>query len=311
MSVYTTISEEELTTFLGHYSVGELKSFEGILAGIENTNYFVTTSEGAFVLTIFEQLAWEELPYFLDIMAFLAEHEVPSAHPIADRKGDYLRHLKNKPAALVERLSGRGVDHPNTTQCAEIGQALGRMHAMAHNFSGQRSNPRGIGWCKESITQLTTKLDDNEQAILSDELNVQSTTKRNTLPQGVIHADLFRDNALFVDNHLTGIIDFYYACNDALLYDVAVTINDWCIDEDGTMNQQRYSALLEQYQQQRPFTEEEQTAWPTMLRAAALRFWLSRLLDLHFPRPGEITQTKDPDVFKRILLWHRDNPLSI
>lgn len=311
MSVYTTISEDELNAFLGHYSVGELKSFEGILAGIENTNYFVTTSKGEFVLTIFEQLIWEELPYFLDIMAFLAEHEVPSAHPIADRKGDYLRHLKKKPAALVQRLSGSGVDHPNTVQCAEIGQALGRMHAMAHNFTGQRDNPRDIHWCKESITQLTTNLDHEEQQILDEELKFQSATPRNTLPQGVIHADLFRDNALFIDEHLTGIIDFYYACNDALLYDVAVTVNDWCTTEKGTVNQQRYVALLTAYRQQRPFSEPEIKAWPAILRAAALRFWLSRLLDLHFPRPGEITQTKDPDAFKHILLWHRENPLSL
>lgn len=311
MSVYTTITEAELNTLLSHYTVGTLKSFEGILAGIENTNYFVTTSEGEFVLTIFEQLAWEELPYFLDIMAFLAEHEVPSAHPIADNNGDYLRHLKEKPAALVERLNGAGVDHPNTTQCAEIGQALGRMHAMAHNFRGQRENPRGIGWCRASIAQLTAKLDTQEQAILDDELKVQSGTARDNLPQGVIHADLFRDNALFVDNHLTGIIDFYYACNDALLYDVAVTINDWCIEEGGTVRLPRYNALLEQYLQQRPFSESEKAAWPTMLRAAALRFWLSRLLDLHFPRPGEMTQTKDPNAFKQILLWHREHPLSL
>ncbi len=311
MSVYTTITEEELNTFLSHYRVGTLKSFEGILAGIENTNYFVSTSEGEFVLTIFEQLVWEELPYFLDIMAFLAEHEVPSAHPIADREGDYLRRLKEKPAALVQRLSGGGVDHPNTIQCAEIGQALGRMHAMAHNFSGQRNNPRGIDWCKESITQLITKLDHEEQQILNDELKFQSATPRTALPQGVIHADLFRDNALFIDEHLTGIIDFYYACNDALLYDVAVTVNDWCTTEKGAVNQQRYVALLTAYRQQRPFSEPEIKAWPAILRAAALRFWLSRLLDLHFPRPGEITQTKDPDAFKHILLWHRKNPLSL
>ena len=311
MSVYTTISEEELTSFLSHYRVGTLRAFAGIQAGIENTNYFVTTSEGEFVLTIFEQLQWEELPYFLDIMAFLAEHEVPSAHPIADQKGDYLRHLKEKPAALVQRLSGGGVDHPNPIQCAELGEALGRMHAMAHNFSGQRSNPRGIGWCQNSIQQLGTKLDADEQTTLADELAFQNSSKREALPQGVIHADLFRDNALFVENHLTGIIDFYYACNDALLYDVAVTVNDWCVDSDGSINQERYQALLEQYHQQRPFSEAEQQAWPAVLRAAALRFWLSRLLDLHFPRPGEMTHIKDPKAFRNILLWHRENPLPL
>ncbi len=311
MSVYTTITEAELTTFLGHYAVGELESFKGILAGIENTNYFVTTSEGEFVLTIFEQLVWEELPYFLDIMAFLAEHEVPSAHPIADREGDYLRQLKEKPAALVERLSGSSVETPSTTQCAEIGQALGRMHSMAHNFDGKRDNPRGIGWCRDSITQLSNHLQDEERSLLQQEQAFQATSARTTLPQGVIHADLFRDNALFVEDHLTGIIDFYYACNDALLYDVAVTVNDWCSDEKGAIDLPRYQALLQHYRSQRRFDPAETEAWPAMLRAAALRFWLSRLLDLHFPRPGEITQTKDPNVFRDILLWHRAHPLSL
>jgi len=311
MSVYTTISEEELTSFLSHYRVGTLRAFAGIQAGIENTNYFVTTSEGEFVLTIFEQLQWEELPYFLDIMAFLAEHEVPSAHPIADQKGDYLRHLKEKPAALVQRLSGGGVDHPNPIQCAELGEALGRMHAMAHNFSGQRSNPRGIGWCQNSIQQLGTKLDADEQTTLADELAFQNSSKREALPQGVIHADLFRDNALFVENHLTGIIDFYYACNDALLYDLAVTLNDWCISPDGSVDPVRYQSLLDHYQQQRPISGREKESWSAMLRAAALRFWLSRLLDLHFPRAGEMTHTKDPEVFRKILMWHRDHPLSV
>lgn len=311
MSVYTTISEAELNTFLSQYAVGTLQSFEGIQAGIENTNYFVTTSEGEYVLTLFEQLAWEELPYFLDIMAFLAEHEVPSAHPIADCNGAYLRQLKEKPAALVERLNGQGVDHPNTAQCAEIGGALGRMHAMAHNFEGQRENPRDIHWCQASVTQLNTKLDREDQATLSSELQFQEAARRGSLPQGVIHADLFRDNALFVDDHLTGIIDFYYACNDALLYDVAVTVNDWCVEADGSIHNERYQALLGQYRQQRPFSEAEKEAWPAMLRAAALRFWLSRLLDLHFPRPGEMTHIKDPKAFQSILLWHREHPLSL
>jgi homoserine kinase type II len=311
MSVYTTITEEELAHLLDHYRVGELRSFQGILAGIENTNYFVTTSEGEFVLTIFEQLSWEELPYFLDIMAFLAEHEVPSAHPIADEQGRYLRQLKEKPAALVERLSGSGVDHPNPTQCAEIGHALGRMHAMAHHFSGERQNPRGIHWCEQSVEQLSTRLDLDERTLLQDELQFQREASRENLPQGVIHADLFRDNALFVGDHLTGIIDFYYACNDALLYDVAVTVNDWCSEPDGSISLERYQALLQPYRQQRPFSDSELQAWPAMLRAAALRFWLSRLLDLHFPRPGEITQTKDPAVFQTLLDWHREHPLMI
>ena len=157
MSVYTTISEAQLSTFLSHFRVGKLLQFEGILAGIENTNYFVTTSEGEFVLTLFEQLKWEELPYFLDIMASLSEHEVPSAHPIADLDGGYLRLLNEKPAALVQRLPGSSVDHPTPAHCTALGAALGRMHAMAHCFSGLRNNPRNIEWCQHSIERLDRK----------------------------------------------------------------------------------------------------------------------------------------------------------
>ncbi len=311
MSVYTTISRDELVAFLEQYSVGELISYEGIQAGIENTNYFVTTSKGDFVLTIFEHLVRDELPYFLGIMAFLAEHEVPSAHPIADNNGETLQQLHGKPSALVQRLRGCGIDHPNTMHCAELGQALGRMHTMAHNFAGYRENPRSIGWCRESIESLAEKLSPEEQLFLEEELQFQSGSRRSDLPQGVIHADLFRDNALFIDEHLTGIIDFYYACNDALLYDIAITINDWCTEADGRIDMGRYNSFLNHYRKQRPLNPEEREQWPAMLRAAALRFWLSRLLDMHFPRPGEMTHIKDPEVFRRILGWHRENQLPI
>ncbi|MBC8519172.1 MAG: homoserine kinase [Gammaproteobacteria bacterium] len=311
MSVYTTVSQDELVELMGQYSVGELISYEGIQAGIENTNYFVSTTDGEFVLTIFEQLEWEELPYFLDIMAFLAEHKVPSAHPIADKSGEYLRKFLGKPAALVQRLNGRSVDYPNQEQCAALGKALGRMHSMAHNFSGHRENPRGIRWCRETIQIIAEKMGSDDKQLLEEELQFQSVSKRGELPQGIIHADLFRDNALFVGEQLTGIIDFYYACNDALLYDVAITVNDWCTGHDGSINSARYSSFLTHYREQRPVTEEEYQLWPTMLRAAALRFWLSRLQDLHFPRPGEMTHTKDPDAFRQIMVWHRDNPLSL
>ncbi len=311
MSVYTTIEEQELSRFLESYAAGTLQGYEGIVAGIENTNYFVTTTTGEYVLTLFEQLGWDDLPYFLDIMAFLAEHQVPSAHPIADHQGAYLRQLCGKPAALVERLQGQSVDHPTPSQCGAIGRALGQMHALADQFHGERVNPRGYAWCQSSVEQLQGRLDDHQAELLQQELQAQRELRREQLPQGVIHADLFRDNALFVGDRLTGIIDFYYACNDALLYDLAVTVNDWCNNGDGSIHPQRYQALLLAYRQQRPFTPLEQESWPLILRAAALRFWLSRLVDLHFPRPGEITQTKDPKAYQAILQWHCDHPLRL
>ncbi len=301
MSVYTTIERSTLEQFLRRYDLGALVSFEGISAGIENTNYFVTTERGEYVLTIFEELSAEELPYFLDLMAFLAEHGVPCAHPEADREGRYLQSLMAKPAALVRRLAGASVEHPNTVQCAAIGAALAVMHREGRRFPRRRDNPRGPRWWAETARQVLPRLAPEDAELLQEELRFQRLHKLADVPRGVIHADLFRDNALFVKDALTGIIDFYYACNDALLYDLAVTVNDWCSTADGSLDAARLTALLEAYRPIRSFTPMERGAWPVMLRAAALRFWLSRLKDLHFPKEGEITHTKDPDVFRRIL----------
>lgn len=301
MSVYTPVNQDELLAFLSHYDLGELIDYEGISAGIENTNYFVTTSRDRLVLTLFESHSHEELVYFLDLMAHLADHQVPSAHPIADEKGNYLRTLKNKPAALVKRLRGCHIDQPNLAQCEALGRELARLHVVGRSFPGHRDNDRGPHWWRQTSRALLDCLDSVDRAQLEGELAFQRDHRLDELPRGVIHADLFRDNALFDGDQLTGIIDFYYACNDVLLYDVAVTINDWCSLEDGRLDRDKGRSLLHAYQEVRPINEAELEAWPVMLRAAALRFWLSRLYDLHFPREGEITHTKDPDVFKRIL----------
>ena len=301
MSVFTPINQAELCEFLTEYSVGEFVSYEGISAGIENTNFFVTTTEGQFVLTIFEQLVFEELPYFLNIMAFLSEHDVPSAHPIANKQQQFLVRLKDKPAALVQRLSGKSVEEPTVAHCESLGKALGRFHTNSQHIKDYRENWRGPHWWQESTQALLPHLNAEDAATLKAEIAFQATYQHSHLPQGVIHADLFRDNALFVDNTLTGIIDFYYACNDALIYDVDVTVNDWCSYEDGSLNIATMNALLKAYQSERRFEADEKAIWGVMLRASALRFWLSRLYDLHFPRPGEMTHTKDPNVFSRIL----------
>ncbi len=311
MSVYTRIERNDLEEFLHHYPLGTLVSFEGIRAGIENTNYFVTTMTtpsappAQFVLTLFEQLKQDELPYFIDLMAFFAERGIPSAHPLADHQQHYLRVLHGKPAALVQRLSGAGAEHPTPAQCHALGDTLGRMHMVGQAYPSRRANTRGLAWCQKTMNTVLPRLTAPDAALLQEEMRLQTafhaTPAANALPRGVIHADLFRDNALFVGDTLTGIIDFYYACNDVLLYDVAVTVNDWCSQPDGALNDVLTPTLLQAYQQQRPFSAAEHDAWPMILRAAALRFWLSRLHDLHFPRAGEITHTKDPDVFKHIL----------
>lgn len=311
MSVYTPVERSELEAFLQHYSLGELVEYEGISAGIENTNYFVTTSDQRMVLTLFENHTADELGYFLDLMAYLAEHEVPSAHPIADNHGNFLRELNGKPAALVMRLSGSGIDTPTTEQCASIGQALAQLHLAGQQFGGHRDNDRGPQWWLTTRNTLFEHLDIKDQALLQEELEYQTSHRFDALPRGVIHADLFRDNALFEGDSLTGLIDFYYACNDVLLYDVAVTINDWCSNEDGSIDEIKARALLSAYARVRPISTDEKQAWPLMLRAAALRFWLSRLQDLHFPREGELTHIKDPAVFKRILQQRKQQTSTV
>jgi homoserine kinase type II len=309
MSVYTVVERDELETFLRNYTLGDLVDYQGISAGIENTNYFVTTSDKPLVLTLFENHSADELGYFLDLMAFLAEHEVPSAHPIADNEGHYLRELNGKPAALVMRLSGSNVEQPNTAQCTALGQALGKLHVAGQSFSGKRENDRGPHWWHTTRDAVFEKLPTDERSLLDEELTFQRGHRFDNLPRGVIHADLFRDNALFEGDSLTGLIDFYYACNDVLLYDVAVTLNDWCSRDDGSLDPTKSRAMLDAYKQIRPFESEEVDAWPVMLRAGALRFWLSRLQDHHFPREGELTHIKDPAVFRNILVARKQGKI--
>lgn len=307
MSVYTVINQEELEQFLGNYDQGALTDFEGISSGIENTNYFVNTDRGHFVLTLFEHHTADELPFFLDLTAFLSEHNIPCAHPVADNQGNYLRELKNKPAALVRRLPGKSLETPEPVHCQAVGSVLAKMHIAGQQFVQQRVNGRGPKWWNETARAVESKLDAEESDTLKKELDYQNQCQTSDLPRGIIHADLFRDNVLFEGDQLSGLIDFYYACTDILIYDVAVTINDWCARENGSLDASRLDPFMQAYQKVRPFVESEKAAWPAMLRAAALRFWLSRLYDLHFPREGEITHTKDPLAFKRILAYHQQN----
>ena len=315
MSVYTTIEKDELETFLTRYDVGQLVSYQGISAGIENTNYFVTTDQNGqqneFVLTIFEAHDAEEMPYFLDLMAHLNEHKVPSAHPIKDKQGQMLQDLKNKPAALVQRLKGGSITETTVDYCAKLGAALGDLHTAGLSFDQDQENTRGPHWWHDTTLLLEDKLSANDLDVLHEEMKFQESQSQADIPRGLIHADLFRDNALWHENELSGIIDFYFASSDALLYDVAVTVNDWCSDDSGKLEFDKVDAFLRAYNQQRALTESEKALWPVMLRAGALRFWLSRLYAVHFPKEGEMTHIKDPQEFKTILLHRRNESEAI
>ncbi|UQB42104.1 homoserine kinase [Thiomicrospira microaerophila] len=307
MSVYTLIERQQLSEFLNTYDVGSLVDFEGISAGIENTNYFVDTEKGRFVLTIFEHHCHQELGYFLDIMAFMAEHQIPTAHPKADLEGHYLKTLAGKPAALVERLKGKTLDHPNQEQCEVMAQALAKFHLAGMQFDRYRANDRDLNWAQAVIEQIKDLMSADDQVLAGNELAFQATVDWTGLPQSVIHADLFTDNAMFEGSVLTGIIDLYYACHGACLYDLAVMVNDWCRNSDNCIDFDKLSGVLAAYQRVRPLTEVEHSTWNAALRMASFRFWLSRLKDKLIPREGEMTMIKDPAVFRDVLVFHRKN----
>lgn len=301
MSVFTTVTTDQLQQWLQAYPLGELRELQGIAAGITNTNYFVTTASGRYVLTLFERNSAEELPYFLDLMAHLADHGVPCPHPVADLQGHHLASLNGKPAALVSCLRGKDVTQPNLAQCAEVGRVLAELHIAGQSFGQHMDNPRDKAWRRTTADSVKRFLSDKDREMLETELAYEATLDLSALPRGVIHADLFRDNVLFDGDELGGLIDFYYACDDVLLYDVAIAANDWCVTADGSFDMPRLQALLKAYHATRPFSEAEISAWPALLRMAALRFWLSRLFDLHHPQDGELTHAKDPQHFQKIL----------
>jgi homoserine kinase type II len=308
MSVYTTVTDDELSTWLIHYNVGTLLDLRGIAAGIENTNYFVTTTAGRYVLTLFEKLTRSELPFYLNLMAFLADHGIPSARPLANDHGQLLGELNGKPAALVAFLPGHDVTRPDPAHCSAVGTMLGRIHVVGQSYPASMPNPRGLSWWQTVVPEILPFLESENAALLRDEIAFQAQYAFHALPHGPIHADLFRDNVLFEQGRISGVIDFYFACTDALLYDLAITANDWCVHTDGRLDDTRVRALVDAYEATRPIGEREADAWPVTLRAAALRFWISRLYDLHLPRPGELTHAKDPAHFERILRRHIEHP---
>jgi homoserine kinase type II len=308
LSVYTPVSQAELAEWLRNYAVGRLEVCEPIKAGIENTNYFVTTTQGRYVLTLFERLPAEELPFYLGLMAHLARHGIPAPAPIADLQDQYLGRLNGKPAALVTRLAGMSVERPGEAECAELGALLARMHLAARSYPGYLENPRGPRWWRMAAAEVRPFLDAAQTALLDAELAFQAQHRFPDLPRGPVHADLFRDNALFENARICGVIDFYFAGVDTFLYDIAVCANDWCLvapATDPALEPARTQALLGAYEAVRPLGALEREAWPVMLRAAALRFWLSRLHDFHLPRPGMLVHAHDPQHFRRILECRR------
>ncbi len=300
MGVFTPVAEATLRELLACYDLGTLREFHGIADGVENTNYLVRTDRHELVLTLFEQLTASQLPPIFRLLRQLAAAGLTVPQPLPDRSGRLLHTLHERPAQLALRLPGRSVAAPGIAECAAVGRALGRMHLAAQALR-LPANHRGPNWWRRAAAALTACLSPTEQVLLRSELEYQRCFHSATLPRGPIHGDLFRDNVLFDGAVIGGLLDFFAAADDVLLFDVAIAVNDWC-SRAGRLLPRHTEALLSAYHAVRPFTGEEGRLWPVLLRAAALRFWLSRLQD------G--AAGKDPAEFERLLRRHRaDAPL--
>ncbi|MFT5591173.1 MAG: homoserine kinase type II [Bradyrhizobium sp.] len=306
MAVFTPVTHTELDAWITQFPLGAAHALRGIASGIENSNFFIETERGEFVLTIFEKLTFEQLPFYLELMRHLAERGVAVPAPIANNSGALITPLHGKPAAIVSKLDGTCEMDPAPVHCAAVGAMLARMHLAGADFTLRQPNLRGLDWWRSTVPTVLSYLAPDAMIMLLDEIEFQEGFADSeaylTLPGGPIHGDLFRNNVMFDGERLTGFFDFYFAGCDTWLFDVAITVNDWCIALDsGVLDSNRVRALLDAYHAVRPFNASEQVAWQPMLRAAALRFWLSRLYDFHLPRTAEMLTPHDPDHFKRIL----------
>ena len=315
MAVFTEVSQQQASDLLAQLSIGELVSLKGISSGIENTNYFLTTDQGEYVLTVFERLSHAQLPFYLYLMKHLAERGVAVPDPQSNSQGDILLTLLDKPAAVVNRLQGESQMHPGLAHCAAMGHTLAQMHLAAQDFDKQQANLRGLTWWNDTVPQILPFLTGEQSQLLSHELafqnHVHSLSEYTALPRGPVHADAFRNNVMFVNDALSGVFDFYFAGVDSWLFDLGVCINDWCIHDDtGVLNMPRLKAMLNAYQSVRPLSASERELINPMLRAAALRFWISRLWDFHLPREASMLQAHDPGHFERVLQQRLHHPIA-
>ena len=321
MAVYTEVSDQEAQALLRQLKLGDLTAMKGCSGGIENTNYFVTTELNSqiheYVLTLFERLTFEQLPFYLRLMKHLAQRGIPVPDPSANAKGELVFEIKGKPAAVVNKLRGQSELKPTSAHCAAVGETLAKMHLAGHDFSLSQPNLRGLSWWNETVPVVLPHLNPTQAALIHSELayqnHVAASSAYAALPRGPIHADLFRDNVMFESLNgepcLSGFFDFYFAGVDTWLFDMAVTLNDWCIDlPTGQHDPERAASFMRAYCSVRPLSLEEHTLLPAMLRAGALRFWISRLWDFYLPREASMLKAHDPGHFERVLTQRVAHP---
>ncbi len=310
MAVYTDVAADELAEFLKAYDIGELLSYKGIAEGVENSNFLLHTTAGSFILTLYEKRVEKgDLPFFLGLMTHLASHGINCPQPVGDRQGRALGALAGRPAAIITFLEGVWPRKPNATHCAGVGEVLAKMHLAGRDFPMSRANALSVsGWRPlfEAASARADELQPGLRAFIATELDyLESDVWPHDLPQGVIHADLFPDNVFFLDDELSGVIDFTFACNDMLAYDVAICLNAWCFEADHSFNVTKARAFLNAYGRTRPLSDAEQAALPLLARGAAIRFLLTRLVDwLNVPE-GALVKPKDPLEYVRKLRFHQ------
>ena len=307
MSVFTPVTLDLARAFVAPYGVGDVIDFQDIAAGVENSNFFVTTTTGRYVLTIFEKIPRADLDFYMGLMQHLHRAGIACAAPLATADGVVLHSLKDKPAALVSRLQGNDIAHPTADDCRAVGVALAQMHAAAKSFVMPMPNWRGLSWWRRESVGLRSLASPGEVALLTSEIEYQSNFDQLGLPRGIVHADLFRDNILWNDQHVPQMIDFYFSCHEQLLWDVAITVNDWCLDfsayPEAKLHEVNTHALLAGYSSVRRLLLVEREHWPQMLRAAALRSWLGRLGYHYAPRASTLTHTKDHPFSENLLRY--------
>ena len=302
MAVYTSINSSDLSEWFKKFKFKDFVDFKGISSGVTNSNYLIFMPHSKYILTIFEHNSIEELPFYVDLMTYLANENFLSPRPIENNSGQALDILKEKPALMVSFLDGTEIAIRDSKSCYSVGKYLAKLHLITNNFPQSNKNTRGLSWMSDIYLNLKKYLSLEDQIIIELEINYHKKIDKVELPEGIIHGDLFRDNVLFLNDKVSGFIDFYYACNDKFIYDIAIAMNDWCIDEDGKINKLMYLDFIKGYQSERELTDNEHKYLNAALRLAALRFWLSRLDDFHNMKEGEITSTKDPNHFKDILI---------
>ncbi|WP_117190724.1 homoserine kinase [Rhizobium terrae] len=309
MAVYTDITEDDLKRFLTEYDVGELTSYKGIAEGVENSNFLLHTTRDPLILTLYEKRVEKaDLPFFLGLMQHLSARGLSCPLPLPRRDGELLGELSGRPAALISFLEGMWLRKPEAKHCREVGRALAGMHLAGEGFGLNRPNALSLEGWKTLWAKAADRADEVEKGLqdeISSELEFLGTNWPKDLPAGVIHADLFQDNVFFLGDALSGLIDFYFACNDLLAYDVSICLNAWCFEKDGAYNLTKGMAMLEGYRSVRPLSDDEIAALPVLSRGSALRFFLTRLYDWLTTPPGALVVKKDPLEYLRKLRFHR------